>query len=261
MPKNTFIQVADDFWNIRGSFKIGSVADIGTHVSLVQLQNGKFVFLDSYTLSDSDRQAVDQLTNDGRDIEAILNLHPFHTLHVAAMHAMYPNAKLFGTARHKQKNPELPWEKLHTDSAELHSHYEDDFDFSVPAGVDFVSSNDNIHFSSVLVMHRSSKTIHVDDTFMYIRPPILKKWFELPAALSFHPTLAQALQRRTDATQEFKAWAEQLTDHWGYAENLCAAHTTPLLKVNNKGASIKKRMQKALRNVNIILLLHKRWYG
>ena len=260
MTKDTFIQVADDFWNIRGSFKIGLIADIGTHVSLVKLQNGKFVFLDSYTLSDSDRKAVDKLTNGGRDIEAIINLHPFHTLHVATMHGMYPNAMLFGTDRHKQKNPELPWETLNTNEPEFHRYYDDDFDFSVPAGVDFVSSNENIHFSSVLALHKRSKTIHVDDTFMYVRPPILKKWFDLPAALSFHPTLVQALQRRSGAAQEFKVWAKELTELWGDAENLCAAHTTPLLKENNKGASIKIRMQKALRNVKLILLAHKRWY-
>ena len=53
---------------------------------------------------------------------------------------------------------------------------------------------------------------------------------------------------------------KELTELWGDAENLCAAHTTPLLKENNKGASIKIRMQKALRNVKLILLAHKRWY-
>ncbi|MFT6377963.1 MAG: hypothetical protein ACJARS_004626, partial [bacterium] len=45
------IHVADDFWNIRGSFKIFGVVDIGTHASLVRRPNGRFVLLDAYTLS------------------------------------------------------------------------------------------------------------------------------------------------------------------------------------------------------------------
>ena len=35
------------FWNIRGSFRLGGLLDIGTQCSLVQLNSGKFIFLDS----------------------------------------------------------------------------------------------------------------------------------------------------------------------------------------------------------------------
>ena len=44
------LQIADDFWNIRGEFKIGGVLNIGTHASLVKRANGQFVLLDAYTL-------------------------------------------------------------------------------------------------------------------------------------------------------------------------------------------------------------------
>jgi hypothetical protein len=40
------IHVADNFWNIRGSYRIGGVIDVGTQASLVRLANGKFVLLD-----------------------------------------------------------------------------------------------------------------------------------------------------------------------------------------------------------------------
>ncbi len=35
------IEVADGFWNIRGSFEIGGVVEIGTQASLVKRSNGK----------------------------------------------------------------------------------------------------------------------------------------------------------------------------------------------------------------------------
>lgn len=261
MSEPKIIKVSDDFWNIRGSFKIGYVADIATHISLVRLSNGKFVFLDSYTLPAKTKKLIDEITNNGKDIVAILNVHPFHTVHVQKMHEMYPEAKLYGTTRHLAKFPDLPWQPELVESAELHKKFKKDFDFSVPAGVDFVSSNENIHFSSVLVMHMASKTIHVDDTLMYVRPPVFKRWFELPAALSFHPTLVKALQPRKGAAQEFRQWAKDLIKQWHYAENLCAAHTSALLHRNNKGAAIDVRIKKALRNVKLILAAHEKWYG
>jgi hypothetical protein len=35
------LQIADDFWNIRGDFKIGGILNIGTQASLVRSRNGK----------------------------------------------------------------------------------------------------------------------------------------------------------------------------------------------------------------------------
>lgn len=70
------IQIADNFWNIRGSFKVAGFIDIGTQASLVRLASGKFVFLDSYTLSGSVQHEVDQLTNHGENVVAVLNLPP-----------------------------------------------------------------------------------------------------------------------------------------------------------------------------------------
>jgi hypothetical protein len=261
MPDSHILQIADDYWNIRGSFKIGGIIDIGTHVSLVKTKNNKFVFLDSYTLTTKVKAAVDKLTNQGEDVEAILNLHPFHTVHVAKMHAMYPNAKLYGTARHVSKNPDLSWQSLRTEDPELHTLFADDFEFSVPKGVDFISKNDNIHFSSVLAMHRRSKTIHVDDTYMYLQAPMFKNWIELPAAMRFHPTLAQALEKRAGAAQEFREWAQNLSEIWGDVENLCAAHTAALTNDRNRGASIYARMDAALHNVERVLAAHEKRYG
>jgi hypothetical protein len=241
------IRVGDGFWNIRGSFKAAGVIEVGTHVSLVKRASGKFVLLDAYTLGDSDVREVRDLTNGGADIEAILNLHPFHTIHVRRMHEQFPDAKLYGTAL--------------TESAELHTMFGDDFDFSVPRGVDFISRNEHIHFSSVLAFHRASKTIHVDDTLMYVRLPKLARAFGRADLFSFHPTLAKALERRAGAAADFRNWAESLAERWRGAENLCAAHTAVLTADRNQGASIHARILEALDKVSGTLKEHERKYG
>ncbi len=259
--KEDIIEVSGDFWNIRGSFKIGGVVDIKTHASLVRRANGNFVFLDSYSLGSKARAQVADIV--GRDgvIEAILNVHPFHTVHVAKMHELYPKARLYGTARHLALFPDLPWETAHTEDNELHKLYEDDFAFSVPAGVDFISANEKIHFSSVLVKHNASRTIHVDDTFMYVEFPRALRLFGIRDSLSFHPTLSMALEKRAGAAADFRAWAGTLIADWQDAENLCAAHTGLLLARDNTGASISRRMQKALRKCEPKLRIHELRYG
>ncbi|MGB5195078.1 MAG: hypothetical protein WBN70_18985 [Polyangiales bacterium] len=259
--KHPMIRVADNFWNIRGSFKTAGVLEVGTQASLVKRANGKFVFLDAYTLDDSVAREVRGLTNGGADVEAILNLHPFHTIHVRRMHEQFPDAKLYGTARHLSRFPELPWQQELTESAELHAMFGEDFDFSVPRGVDFISENENIHFSSVLAFHRASKTIHVDDTLIYLRLPKLARVFGFDDLTMFHPTLAKALERRAGASADFRQWAEGLAERWRSAQNLCAAHSGALTAERNQGASIHARILQALAKVARTLKAHEQKYG
>jgi len=253
------IRIADDFWNVRGSFKIAGLVDIGTHISLIRLANGNFLFLDSYTLSDSQLEEIEAITGGDKKIEAILNLHPFHTVHVQNMHERFPKAKLFGTARHLSKFPALPWQELRTEQPKLHAKFADDLQFSVPAGVDFVSANENVHFSSVLALHAASQTIHADDTLMYIRLPMPLPWLGFPDALSFHPTLSSALQQRAGAAQDFRHWAEQLIDTWGDAKHLCAAHSAHF--AGSKKHPLRARLRKALDKVSGTLRRHQGKFG
>lgn len=250
---DAIIRVADDFRNIRGSFRTLGLIDIGTQASLVRRSSGKFVLLDSYTLRGKVRREVMELTDNGEAVEAILNVHPFHTVHCESTHLDFPNAKLYGTERHAARAPELPWEKLRTEHEELHQEYSADFDFSIPRGVQFVTSNDHVHFSSVLVHHRASKTIHVDDTLMFMRFP----W----RRVSFHPTLNLALERRTGAAADFRAWAEEMAANWKDAENLCAAHTSALTADRMGSRTLHQRILKALDLVSGTLDAHAKKYG
>lgn len=254
------IHVAEKFWNIRGSFRIGGVVDIGTQASLVQLSSGSFLLLDSYSLSESLRTEIDAIVGDG-EIEAILNLHPFHTVHVQGMHELFPEARLHGTQRHLDLFPELPWEEVRSEDQELHDWYADDLEFTIPRGVDFISANENIHFASVLAYHRASGTIHVDDTLMYLRLPRLLGLVGLSQRLSFHPTLAMALEKREGAAAEFREWAMELADAWGEADNLCAAHSANLQAESKRGPAIGERIRKAAGRCEAILRKHERRYG
>jgi len=255
------IEVSSDFWNIRGSFKIGGVVDIKTQVSLVRLANGNFLFLDSYSLGRDVRDRIADIVGDDGEIEAILNLHPFHTVHVEGMHELYPGARLYGTVRHLELFPDLPWEAERTEDPELHAFYAEDLQFSVPRGVDFVSANSNVHFSSVLAFHIDSGTLHVDDTLMYLQLPRMLRLVGVKDSLAFHPTLSMALEKRAGAVTDFREWAESLIDDWCDAENLCAAHSAALLARDNTGAPIVQRLQKALRKCEARLRIHKLRYG
>ncbi|WP_373081670.1 hypothetical protein [Zhongshania sp.] len=249
------VKIADDFWNIRGEFKIGGLLNIGTHSSLVRCASGKYVLLDAYTLNNALKAEVDALTNNGADIDAIINLHPFHTVHVAGMHEQYPNARLYGTQRHHAKFPDLPWQAELTESEECAALFAQDFEFSVPAGVDFISSNEHLHFSSVLAYHKSSKTIHADDTLMYLPlPGLLGKLKK--AEVSFHMTLAKTLEKRPGAAQDFRDWATQLSERWALADNLCAAHSATLLD-----DTIASRIRRALQKVEKTLRAHEEKYA
>ncbi|WP_299073142.1 hypothetical protein [uncultured Paraglaciecola sp.] len=253
------IKISDDFWNIRGEFKVFGLLNIGTQASLVKLANGKFVLLDAYTLQDDIKQQVDSLTNNGADIEAIINLHPFHTIHVAKAHADYPNAKLYGTQRHLDKLPDLPWQTELTNSNEFESLFSADFEFSVPRGVDFISNNEHLHFSSVLAYHIASKTIHVDDTLMFLKLPGLLGVLKSPE-LSFHMTLSNTLERRESAADDFRLWVAQIAEQWSEAEVLCAAHSQ-ILVVKNTSPSIAAMIMTALQREEKILKRHQKKYG
>lgn len=255
------IAIADNFWNVRGSYKFRGIFDLGTQVSLVRRASGKFVFLDSYTLSAAARGEVNALTNGGRDVEAIVNLHPFHTIHVEAMHRAFPSARLYGTARHCSRFPDLPWEPTKSEDPAMHALFAEDFEFSVPRGVDFVSADDSVHLSSVLVLHRASRTLYVDDTFLYFPLPWPLRLLDPVGLVRIHPTLPKALERRAGAARDFRHWVEGLIERCRDIEHLCAAHTAVLRNTRALGTSIPALLRKALDKAEPVLRAHEHRYG
>jgi hypothetical protein len=246
-------QLADSFWNIRGSFKVLGLLDVGSQMSLAGLSSGGFVLLDSYPLTGEVMQAVLKKTEGGRLIKAILNLHPFHTVHVRAVAEVFPAAKLYGTRRHVARAPDLRWEKIHTEDPELSDVFGEDFVFSVPRGVDFIPRNESLHFASVLAFHKVSKTLHVDDTLGFSELPLV-------GGLQLHPSLGSVLQKRPGAVAEFRAWLTELVELCQTTEHLCTAHMK-----KRPGAEVErelvKRIREASNRVERKLTSHEKRYG
>jgi len=247
------VRIADDFYNVRGSFTIAHVLDIGTQASLVRRKGGGFIMLDSYTLKGELLDEVMALTDDGRAVETILHLHPFHTVHVKRSAEQFPHARQYGTDRHVRKAPDLPWQPERTDHPDCHALFADDLGFSVPRGVDFVPANENLHFASVLAFHGPSRTLHVDDTLMYSTLPLV-------GGLSFHPTLMRVLCRRPRAVAEFRAWAEDLVARCAEVDQICPAHTHLPPRATAPG-QVAAQVRKALDSVRKTLDAHERAHG
>ena len=256
VPANV-IEVADGFWNIRGSHKLGPI-ELGTQCSLLRRGDG-FVLLDACAFDDATRRWLLETTRGGEAVEAILNLHPFHTLHVAAAHALFPNARLYGTARHAEVCPGLPWQPQRTEEVACHQLFADDFAFMVPRGVELVSRDPKLHFSSVLAFHTPTRTLHVDDTLIYMKLPWLLRPFGREL-FRFHPALGKMLERRPGAAAELRAWIAELVERARGVDNLCAAHSTVLLARDNDGASIATRIERAAERVEGVLRKHERAY-
>ncbi len=254
------VKIADDFWNIRGEFKVGGLLNIGTHCSLVRCQDGQFVLLDAYSFNPEIKKQIDALTAAGTQLKAILNLHPFHTVHVQRTHSQYPAAKLYGTRRHWDKFPQLPWQPERTESIRCAALFAADLEFTVPQGVEFISSNEQLHFASVLAYHKASRTIHSDDTLMYLRlPGLLGKL--LKPQIKFHMTLPMTLEKRAGAAREFRDWVWQMADQWQDAEVLCAAHSELIRSSDLQNESIVDKILLALKKVEKTLRAHEKRYG
>lgn len=221
------IDLGNGFWNIRGNLRIGGVVNVGTHCSLVQLSPGRFAFLDSYGFGGDIARQVMTLTDQGHAVDAILNLHPFHTLHCKTMHDMFPQAQLYGSDRHRRKWPDLPWQPDAVESPQVAERFSA-LSFSLPDGIDYICQNERVHAGSLLVYHPASGSLHVDDTLNVLPiPGLVRRLLGLPR-LSFHPTLKQALQDRPGAARDFRNWALRIAQEWRDVRTVCAAHSATL---------------------------------
>lgn len=251
-------KLADTFWNIRGVQRIAVVLDIGTQMSLVQRSDDQFVVIDGCGLDASQRAAVMELTENGKRVAAVIHVHPFHTLHVEATYQLFPDATLHGTLRHHQRFPELPWSDEPVEHWKDQHPLADVFDLSVPDGVDFVCQDERVHVASVLVRHRHTNIVHVDDTFnVFAAPGILGEVLPV-SSLRMHPMLGRALQKRAGAADAYAKWARALATSWADTRVVCAAHSA-VRKLPAGG--FLQEVASALDNVSGTLDGHRARYG
>lgn len=209
------------FWSIRGSFIKNGIIDIGVQCALIKRPSGRFIFLDSYTLTGDLRQQVMALTNGGRDVEAVLNVHPFHTVHCAQMAQDFPQATFYGSSRHPQQVPEVSWANDLVESDAVAEHYSE-LQFSIPKGIHYIAPDENVHASSLLVYHPASQSIYVDDTFEI---PPSKLFNAVQPNLGLHPTTKKALKTEQNAGKHYCDWAVGLAHEWRNVRHFCGAHS------------------------------------
>ena len=209
------------FWSIRGSFIKNGILDIGVQCALIRLSSGRFIFLDSYTLTGNVRQQVMALTNDGQNVEAVLNVHPFHTVHCARMAKDFPQATFYGSSRHPEQVPEINWEDDLVESDAIAARYPE-IKISIPQGIHYISPDETVHASSLLVYHPASQSIYVDDTFEI---PPSKLINAVQPTLGLHPTTKKALKDEPNAAKHYCDWAVELAHEWRDGRHFCGAHS------------------------------------
>ncbi|CAF0930230.1 unnamed protein product [Adineta ricciae] len=229
VEKHVLFRVGSQFWNIRVNFKrFAGLVDIGSHMSLIQLRNGNFLIINPIILTDHSRYEVDCLTENGTTIEAVIGVHPFHTLAFPAFYEIYPNAEYYGTPRHLKRLKQIPWTGS-LDVCQIRRKWEPEVEMRIPAGAEFVnplpeSSN---HFVSVFVFHRPSRTLHVDDTIVYGDHPsfLLKLIGFKHGTMAFHPSIkGSGLYPTVEAPSQFRLWMENILNDWNF-DNICCAHS------------------------------------
>lgn len=250
--------LSQNFWNIRGDFRIAGVLNIGTHMSLVRKEDGTFILIDACEMDPDDRRDLLALTEDGTRIEVVLNVHPFHTVDCEQIHELLPHATLIGTRRHHTLLPDLPWSPEPVEDESTQRQFARTFDFSVPDGVDLVTDDDSVHAGSVLVRHRETGIVHVDDTLLYLDLPSLVEKFGAGPKLRFHPKLSDALQKRAGAADAFASWARALANEWRGTPIVCAAHKGIYHMADT---TFRAAIEDALENCTSTLDEHRKQYG
>ena len=185
------MEIGDGFWNIRGRFKVlAGMLNLGTHMSVCRRANGRFVIVDTIDLTPDVLAELNILTHAGELIDAVIATHPYHTLAFRAFYAAFPKCPYYGTPRHLNTIPEIPWEGEIMSNKDLFSP---DLDLRIPAGAEYVlplPARSN-HLSNVFVLHRQSKTIHNDDCVLcFQQPPLLMRLMGYKDGdMHFHPSL------------------------------------------------------------------------
>jgi len=222
------VEVGKGFWNIRGSFKtFAGLIDVGTQMSIIRLSSGRFLVVDTIPLDPTLKTEIDTLTNNGKDIDAVIATHPFHTLAFPDFHTAYPHVPYYGTPRHLRNIKTIPWSGCISDP-QVMTAWSPDVEMRIPEGAEWNAPQPEAHnhFNCCWVFSPSARTIHVDDTLNYIAdPPFFAKLVGVHKdQLMFHPSMTgPGLHPTEEAPLQFKAWVEQLLLEWDF-DNICCAH-------------------------------------
>jgi hypothetical protein len=235
------IYFGNGFWNLRDSFVFFGCIDIGTHMAFIQLSSGKYVVIDTCKISAEDKTKIDQMTNNGALIEAVIATHAFHTVYFEPFHKMYPNVPFYGTPRHIKNITSIPWAGSVAEPDFLTRYESENIFMRIPEGADFVPTDENNHFSGLFIYHQPSRTIFNDDTIMFFNNTgCILRCLVGNNKLDFW-NLQKGLRKNPQAPREFERFIEGILNDWDF-DNLCLAHTS------NKLGGAKEALRQLLTN-------------
>jgi len=224
-PINVPIKIGPNFWNVRGDFKVLYVVNIHTQMSVIKLQSGKFLLIDTIDLTDDLKSALDRMTNNGALIEAIVGTHPFHTTYFKKFYDAYPSAPFYGTPRHLRMIQDVQWKGDLLDE-KIRNKWAPEVEIRIPDGAEFVDPKPEStnHFAAAWVYHKESGTIHVDDTVVYAdEDSIALRIFGIKKGdMMFHPSINSGLKQYEKAPYEFRDWVLRILKEWNFDNIVCA---------------------------------------
>ncbi|KAJ3094316.1 hypothetical protein HK100_006182, partial [Physocladia obscura] len=191
--------------------------DVGTHVNLLRLKNGRFLVLSAVTLTGDTKAQIDALTHDGDLIEAVIATNPAGSV----------------------------------ESEEIRKLWEPEVELRIPAGCEFNDPKPELtnHFSGIIAYYRASSIVICDDAFSVSAPSSMfssmfhfasiffsayfsnttKSSTDSSAAettITFHPAMpSQALLKTPKAARQFYDWVVTLTQDWNF-DSMASAHGT-----------------------------------
>eukprot|EP01038_Epipyxis_sp_PR26KG_P012191 gene12191-16332_t len=207
-----------------GKSKQGGLVNVGVQMSFIRLSNGRYLIIDTISVTNEAKAEIDHLTESGSLIEAVIATHPFHTLYFKPFQKIYPGVNMYGTPRHIRNIPDVKWEGDVNDEVVRKMWENEGIFMRIPDGAEFVSPVENNHFSGVFVFHSASRTIHINDTIMYIvNPTCLMRFAGLTHGKMFIHNFT-SFYPNADAPYQFKSFLEKLINDWDF-DNLCCGHS------------------------------------
>jgi len=79
MKYSELAEMGAGFWNLSVNFSVSPFTNIRNHMSFIRLNSGKFLVVDTCVFSEEAKREIDDLTDNGALIEAVVGTHPYHT--------------------------------------------------------------------------------------------------------------------------------------------------------------------------------------
>ncbi len=148
-------EITPDLWTATQPFKFLGL-EIGSRMTVVRLPSGGLVLISPIKLSESHRQALDELG----EVQHIVAPNLFHHLFLGGAQRLYPDAKTWGVAGLPEKRPDLKFDQLLTEPGAFEGVLEylqvQGFASVLPSGIELAHET--------VFYHRPSRTLILTDT-------------------------------------------------------------------------------------------------